>query len=299
MDRPAGLDLVHSFLVVADELNFRRSAERLHLDQSALSRRIQKLEQTVGFRLLERTTHEVMLTAAGRRFYEDNLPLLQRYAESVVTARAISEGRSGTVRVAYMAFAATELMPRAVVRFRQLHPQIEVKLRYIRTQGQKLALANDEVDIGYMIGPFVHTDYHSVRLASDPLYLVAPCNHALMRRAEIRSADLAGLDLILGDMTEWGEFRWRLADLFHSNGMELRVRLEASNTLALIGLVAAGLGVTIYPESLISFLGRNVEVRPIQHPDFHSETVLVWKRTNRSGPIRRFVEVATRLPPRL
>ena len=299
MDNPAGIDLVHSFLVVADELNFRRSAERLHLDQSALTRRIQKLEQTVGFRLLERTTRDVMLTAAGRRFYEDNVPLLMSYAESIATARAISEGRTGTVRVAYMAFAATELMPRAVARFGQLHPQIEVKLRYIRTQGQKLALANNEVDIGYMIGPFVHTEYHAVLLASDPLYLVGPRNHALMRQAGVRLADLAGADLILGDMTEWGEFRWRLADLFHSNGIPLRVRLEASNTLALIGLVAAGLGVTIYPESLIGFLGRNVEVRPIHHPDFRSETVLVWKRTNRSGPTQRFIEIATKLPPRL
>ena len=219
--------------------------------------------------------------------------------DSIATARGISEGRTGTVRVAYMAFAATELMPRTVARFGQLHPQIEVKLRYIRTQGQKLALANDEIDIGYMIGPFVHTEYHAVLLASDPLYLVGPRNHELVRRASVRPADLAGADLILGDMAEWGEFRWRLADLFHTNGIPLRVRLEASNTLALIGLVAAGLGVTIYPESLIGFLGRNVEVRPIQHPDFRSETVLVWKRTNRSGPTRRFIEVATKLAPRL
>jgi DNA-binding transcriptional LysR family regulator len=299
MDSPAGLDLVHSFLVVADELNFRRSAERLHLDQSALTRRIQRLEQAVGFRLLERTTREVMLTAGGRRFYEDNVGLLQRYADSVATARAISEGRAGTVRVAYMAFAATELMPRAVARFAQIHPQIEVKLTYIRTQGQKLALANDEIDVGYMIGPYVHSEYQSVQLSQDQLYLVGPRNHGLMRQAAVRPADLVGADLILGDMVEWGEFRWRLADLLHSNGIPLRVRLEASNTLALIGLVAAGLGVTIYPESLIGFLGRNVEVRPIQHPDFRSETVLVWKRTNRSGPTRRFIDVATKLPTRL
>ena len=299
MERPPGLDLVHSFLVVADELNFRRSAERLHLDQSALTRRIQKLEKAVGFRLLERTTREVMLTPAGRHFYEDNVPLFHSYTESIATARSISEGRTGMVRVAYMAFAATELMPRAVVRFGQLHPEVEVKLRYIRTQGQKLALANDEVDIGYMIGPFAHSEYHVVLLASDPLYLVGPRNHALMRQPNVRPADLAGADLILGDMTEWGEFRWRLADLFHSDGIPLQVRLEASNTLALIGLVAAGLGVTIYPESLIGFLGREVEVRPIQHPDFRSETVLVWKRTNRSGPTRRFIEVATKLSPRL
>lgn len=53
---------------------------------------------------------------------------------------------------------------------------------------------------------------------------------------------------------------------------------------------------TIYPESLVGFFGQNVESRAIQHPDFRSETVLVWKRTNRSGPTRSFVEVATKLP---
>ncbi|MGH1575032.1 LysR family transcriptional regulator [Methylobacterium sp. P31] len=298
MKNPAGLDLLHSFLVVADELNFRRSAERLNLDQSALTRRIQKLEQSVGFRLLERTTREVMLTAAGRRFYEANIPLLQSYAESIETARAISEGRTGTVRVAYMAFAATELMPCAVARFGRLHPQLELKLRYIRTQGQKLALATDEIDVGYMIGPFDHSDYHAIRLAQDPLYLVAPRNHNLVRRESIRPIDLKDADFILGDMSEWGEYRWRLADLFQSNGITLRIRLEASNTLAIIGLVAAGLGVTIYPASLIGQLGPNVEVRPIEHPDFYSETVLVWKRINRSGPTQCFVEVATKISPR-
>ena len=295
MKNPAGLDLLHSFLVVADELNFRRSAERLNLDQSALTRRIQKLEQCVGFRLLERTTREVTLTAAGKRFHEANVPLLQRYAESIETARGISEGRTGMVRVAYMAFAATELMPCAVACFGRLHPQLELKLRYIRTQGQKLALATDEIDVGYMIGPFDHSDYHAVRLASDPLYLVAPRGHELMRRENLRPIDLKDADLILGDMSEWGEYRWRLADLFQSNGVAPRIRLEASNTLALIGLVAAGLGVTIYPESLIGQLGPNVEVRRIEHPDFHSETVLAWKRINRSGPTQRFIEVATSL----
>ncbi|MBB5224060.1 DNA-binding transcriptional LysR family regulator [Amaricoccus macauensis] len=296
MEIPAGLDLVYSFLVVADELNFRRSAERLHVDQSALSRRIQKLEQTLGFRLLERTTREVSLTAAGRRFYKDNLALLNGYADSISAARGIAEGHTGTVRVGYMAFAATELVPRTVARFGKLHPHVDVKLRYIRTQGQKLALANDEIDIGYMIGPFVHSEYNAVRLASDPLYLVGPLNHPLLRLPSVRPSDLADADMILGDMEEWGEYRWRLSELFNGVGVALRVRLEASNTLALIGLVAAGLGVTIYPENLLAFLGRNVEARPIQHSDFRIETVLVWKRTNRSGPTQRFVEVATRLP---
>jgi LysR family transcriptional regulator, benzoate and cis,cis-muconate-responsive activator of ben and cat genes len=298
MNAPPGLDSVHSFLILAEELNFRRSAERLNLDQSALTRRIQKLEHSLGFKLLERTTREVSLTQAGQSFYRDNAHLLSRYQDSVASARRIAEGKSGLLRVAYMAFAATELMPSAVARFRQLHPHIEMELRYIATQGQKLALANDEIDLGYLIGPFDHSDYHSLTLSVEPLYVATPHNHALLHKATVVPGDLAAQDIILGDMREWGEYRWRLNDMFASEGIALQVKVQASNTLALIGLVAAGLGITILPESVIGFLGRNVEVRPIHHPGFRSRTVLVWKRANRSQQVRDFVDVAKRLPAR-
>ena len=191
-----------------------------------------------------------------------------------------------------MAFAATELMPAAVARFRQAHPEVDLKIRYIRTQGQKIALANDEIDLGYMIGPFDHSDYHSLTLSLEPLYVVTPRNHALLRLPVVTPADLASQDIILGDTHEWEEYRWRLANLFSAEGISLNITIEASNTLALLGLVAAGLGVTVYPESLIGFLGRSVEVRPIIHPQFRISTVLAWKRSNRSRQVREFVEVA-------
>lgn len=292
MSDHSGIENVHSFVTLAQELSFRRAAERLHLDQSALSRRIQKLEVTLGFRLLERTTREVRLTQAGRSFYNDNADLLRGYASSIQLARRIAEGKLGALNVGYMAFAATELMPAAVARFRQAHPEVDLKIRYIRTQGQKIALANDEIDLGYMIGPFDHSDYHSLTLSLEPLYVVTPRNHALLRLPVVTPADLASQDIILGDTHEWEEYRWRLANLFSAEGISLNITIEASNTLALLGLVAAGLGVTLYPESLIGFLGRSVEVRPIIHPQFRISTILVWKRSNRSRQVREFVEVA-------
>ena len=289
---PLGIETVHSFITLAEELNFRRTAQRLNLDQSALSRRIQKLESTLGFRLLERTTRDVALTKAGRSFYEDNAYLLRRYEASVDAARRIAEGKTGSLALGYMAFAATELMPAAVARFRQRHPHVDLNIRYIRTQGQKIALANDEIDLGYMIGPFDHSDYHTLQLAAEPLYVVTPRIHALLRLPVVTPLDLAGAEMVLGDMQEWDEYRWRLNGLFSAEGISLNVTLEASNTLAIIGLVAAGLGVTIYPESLIGFMGRNVEARPIMHPLFRNRTVLVWKRSNRSRQVRDFVEAA-------
>ena len=290
-----GLENVQTFLALAQELNFRRTAERLNLDQSALSRRIQKLEQSLGFRLLDRTTREVSLTQAGQQFYRDNAELLHSYDAAIQTARRVAEGKSGLLRVAYMAFAATELMPQAMLRFRKAHPYIDVRLEYIHTQGQKIALANGNVDIGYMIGPFDHPDFTSLQLSSEPLYVVTPRSHPLLLRPKIMPSDLADQAIILGNMREWEEYRWRLNDMFSGEGIALNVTLEASNTLALNGLVAAGLGVTIYPESLIGFLGRNVEVRQIMAPSFRSRTVLVWKRSNKSPQVQAFVQVAKQI----
>lgn len=291
------LSLLQSFVTVAQELNFRRSAERLALDQSALSRRIQRLETSLGYPLLERTTREVMLTQAGQTFYDSAARILEEYAQSVSEARNVAEGRVGRVRVAYMAFAATELMPQAVARFEARNPEIALELGYMRTQGQKIAIANDEIDVGFMIGPYDNSECHSVLLASEPLYVVTPRGHSLLRKSRIEAEDIANVDLILGDMAQWGEFRYRLNDLFNQCGIALTPKLEASNTLALIGLVAAGLGVTIYPESLIGFLGRSVEVRPIVNSDFRSRTVLVWKRNNRSRAVLNFIKVAKRRGP--
>lgn len=295
MDAIAGIDLVHSFLTVAEQLNFRRSAERLNLDQSALTRRIQKLEAHLGFRLLDRSTREVMLTPAGRSFYQDNAHLMDRFRDTVETARRVAEGKSGFLRVAYMAFAATELMPRSVARFRASHPHIDIQLQYIRTQGQKLALANDEIDLGFMIGPFDHPDYDAAPLSSETLYVVTPLGHPLLGKPSVAPQDIRDLPLVLGDEREWAEYRWRLNNMFVAEGIALRPALEASNTLALIGLVAAGLGVTVYPESLIGYLGHNVAVRPITHPDFRTQTILVWRRGNKSPLLKKFVEAARNL----
>lgn len=292
MSFPAGIDLVQSFLVLAEQLNFRRSAERLNLDQSALTRRIQKLEHSLGFKLLDRSTREVVLTPAGQSFYRENAHLLARYQSAIDNARRIAEGKAGVLRVAYMAFAATELMPRAVSRFRQDNPHVDVQLQYIRTQGQKVVLANDEIDLGFMIGPFEHPDFQSTLLSSELLYAVTPLGHPLLQKSTLQPADVQGFPLILGDFREWAEFRWRLDDMFNAEGVEMKPTLEASNTLALIGLVAAGLGITVYPESLIGYLGRNVAVRPFVNPAFRSRTILVWRRGNRSALTKAFVDAA-------
>ncbi len=292
MARGSGIENIHSFLVLAEDLNYRQAAARLHLDQSALTRRIQKLETTLGFRLLERTTREVTLTQAGQSFYRDNLQVLRQYDESVIASRRIAEGKAGILRVSYMAFAATGLMPQAVAQFRADHPHVDLSLRYLGTQRQKIALANGETDLGFLVGPFDHVDFHCRTLVTEPLYLVAPKEHALLGHAQLIPARLGDYPVILGDISEWDQYRWHLNQLFSAEGLALDYALEASNTLAILGLVEAGLGVTVLPASLIRALPQGLVARPFESRGFVSETVLAWRRSNRSPQLRDFVKIA-------
>lgn len=294
MSNLEGLDLIRSFFIVAEELNFRRSAERLHLDQSALTRRIQKLEQAVGFSLFERTTREVVLTPAGRAYYNDNKRLLGDYDRSVEAARSISTGHSGILTIAYMTFAAVDLMPRAVAAYRRLRPHMALRLRYVRTQGQKILLANGEIDVGFLLGPLVHSDFESRLLTSDRLCVVAHCDHPLLQQTSIRPEDLDGHPVVLGDTSEWEFYRWRLDDLFGQKGVVLQVEFQASTSVAIFGLVRAGLGVTILPECLIPALHSDLQAREISQSGFVIETCLAWRRDSNLKAVRDFVDIAAK-----
>lgn len=282
-------EALQSFMAVAEEFNFRRAAERLHVDQSALSRRIQKLEAQLGFALFSRSTREVRLTEAGRVFYEENLATLARLRETVANARRVAEGKTGHLRIGYMSFAAIEVMPRAVRAFRALHPDISVQITYFRTQGQKLALARDEIDVGFMIGPFVHQDFATLKVSEERLIAVLPITHWLVTRPHLFLRDLAECEVILGDFVQWDFYRSVIADLFSAQGLSLRPALEASSTLGILGLVAAGLGVSLYPEGLRRFQPRHVAMKDINDCDRQIETILAWRKDHTNPALARFI----------
>ena len=183
-------------------------------------------------------------------------------------------------------------MPLAVSRFQREHPDIDITLRYIGTQRQKVAIAHNEIDVGYLIGPLDHSDFGSCLVKSEPLYVVMPHNHPLSRKFKITPEDICQHELILGDLTEWEFYRWRLTEMFASYGLRFKIKHEASNALALSGLVAAGLGITVCPESLARTLDGPVTIQNVAHDAFKIDTVLVWSRLNRTKILRDFIKTA-------
>jgi DNA-binding transcriptional LysR family regulator len=286
---------IEAFNLVATELSFRRAAERLSMDQSALSRRIKQLEDNLGYQLIRRTTREVALTAAGEIFHERTRLLGPQIDAAVHAARIAAEGKRGQLRIAYMSFAAIEWMPRVVREFSQRYPDIDLDLRYIRTQGQKIELARNNIDLGFMLGPLQHPQYEVLQLSSDPLVAVLPIDHRLSTRPELALADLARYPMVLGSITEWDSFRQFVLDAFAQAGHQVQIKYEASNAMGILGLVSEGLGVSVYAQAIARFQPRTIMTKPISDCAARVQTMLVWNRAYKNPALMNFVAVAREL----
>ncbi len=290
MHRLPDINQIAAFIAVAEELSFKRAAARLAIDASALSRRIRDLEARLGFQLFFRTTQVVELTEAGRRFYDGNQHLIGALRETIASAARVARGSVGHLRVAYMTFAGLDLMPRAVTRYRKMHPDVSLSLSYLPTQDQKVALSRNEIDVGLMLGPFQHSEFEVETLMVDSLFLAMPVDHKFASMRSIAPERLEGQPIVLGTDRHWDFYRSRIEQALGPHAIALNIELEASNMLGMLGLVKAGAGLTIVPESMTGYCPGGVVMRPIAGCEAAIETIAAWPKPA-EAKLRDFVSI--------
>ncbi|GGF51129.1 LysR family transcriptional regulator [Marmoricola endophyticus] len=201
------LPLVRTFLVLADELNFRRAAERLFIAQPALSQRIARLEEKVGMRLFDRTTRRVELTFQGRELVPTAMALVSAQENFASRASALSSGRTDELRVAYTVSTGYDVVPGLVSRFRHHNPDVEVLAR--ETWGRDvvagLRTRAFDVAIGRVFDP--PDDMEAIVLRHEGLVATLGEDHPLAGRTSLRLADLDGEQIMF-----WPR---ELAPLYH------------------------------------------------------------------------------------
>jgi DNA-binding transcriptional LysR family regulator len=284
------IEAIQSFRLVAEELNFRRAADRLGIDHSALSRRIRDLERRLGFPLLDRTTREVRVTEAGKVFLEENRALLRSLQRSVDNARLVADGMAGRINIGYMSFAAAKILPEAIVSFKAIRPETRFELVYLRSHAQKEALARGDIDVGFMIGPWKNDFFESVAISRERLCVYFRAGHPEFEAGPIRIASLSAAPLVLGSLEEWEAYRWTLDELFLRHGVMPNVALEASSISGMLGLVQAGLGYSIFPECVAAQCPPDIRHQVIDDSEVHIETIGV--APHKPAPIvREFMAV--------
>ena len=280
------------FVAVAEELNFSRAAERLHVSQPPLSQQIKQLEEEVEVQLFDRTKRWVRLTSAGRLFLEHARQVLAQVDSAVLAARRTMQGECDRLSVACTPWADLMAVPHILRRFSEVHRQIQIEVQTLNSVLQVRAVKGRTVDVGFMLSPPAEQGLHIERLVRFPLVIALPANHRLATRAQLSPRDLAGesyVTLAADVAPMYGEI---VTKYWEQAGVRMEDRLKADQPHAVIDLVAAGAGFALAPSSVQEYEKKRIVCRRLHPAPPELEVSLGWARGVESPAINSLLEVA-------
>lgn len=283
------------FVVLADELHFRRAAERLNITQAPLSVAIQNLERELGGQLFHRTQRRVALTDVGQAFREHALGLLGRLDRSLEDIREMVSGQSGQLRVGFTgASALLPFFPRMICDFRTRYPKVQITLRDIASAGQVAALRNREIDVGIMRSHATHqpSDLSFTKLLRDPLVVAMRADSPLARGATLSVAELRDQPLIFYPSQSGVGLYDHLVRLCARHGFAPTVVQEAQEPTTIVGLAATGLGIAVVPSEMQCIAVPNLVFRPLADEEAMTDLLLAVRAGEGSQIIARFRHIA-------
>lgn len=234
-----------AFRAVAELANFRKAAEAVHISQPAFSRRIDKLEQALGVRLLERTTRRVSLTVVGRDFARKVEALLDDLDETLLGLRGVATSRMGEVSVACVPSTVYYFLSQVIHRYRERYPKLRVKVFDASANEVLASVARGESDFGLNFMGSSEPDIDFRPLLEERFVAACRRDHPLAKQRQASWSDLAQHDFIAVSKSSGNRLLLDQA-LAHVANRPQPV-YEAQHVTTLLGLVEAGLGVAAVP----------------------------------------------------
>jgi DNA-binding transcriptional LysR family regulator len=283
------------FVAVAEENHFGRAAARLHMTQPPLSQTIQALEASLGTPLFLRTKRSVALTAAGLALLPEARRILQQAGALPDLARRAASGESGLLSLSFVSTADYSVLPPLLREFRERYPQAQIDLREATTDVQIEDLMQGRIDAGLLIPPLhdkakAELDYLTV--LSEPLVLAAPEGvKALRGKTSVMLKTVADLPLIIFPRRIAPAFHDAILGCFRDAGLTPRIGQEAIQMQTIVGLVSAGMGIALVPQSVSNLKRPGVEYKPLSGKAVPVETGLAWRRDNTAPVLHTFLEL--------
>jgi len=279
------LRLLRTFMVVAEELHYRRAADRLNATQSAVSLQIQELERRLGVTLFARDRRKVTLTTAGELVYSEGEQLLSKADLLARNASAAQEGRFGLVTVGTIGAVTLEVLPRFIEKARSIEPALEFRFREMGGREQLEALKRGDIDFGFVRSEARVTGLAFKTVHVEPVVCLVPSNHRLAQRSEISISELEGEPVVnlARDHDPAGHDLY--VSMYRSAGFEPRVVQEASQLPTILFAVAMLGCVSIGPASWRVLRRDGVKLLPIAHPAPTISTRLVWNPSHNKSTV--------------
>jgi DNA-binding transcriptional LysR family regulator len=280
------------FVAVAEELNFSRAAERLHMAQPPLSAAIRQLEQELGTELLLRTTREVRLTEAGSEFLDGARRTLAELDRARSDAQRAAAGETGQLRVGFSWSARFEALPAIGRSFRLSHPDVSLLTEEMWNARMAPALRSGAIDLAVSLCPEIAGECSYVPIRSEPVIALLSNSHPLAGRQEIQLRELAAEGFLLFPR----ELAPRLYDFMigvcRRAGFEPIVRGASFHSGWELQILADVDVVALAPGCVRSDLPEGIAAAVIADPPERLETAIMWRRDDPAPANRAFREVA-------
>ncbi|HCY64518.1 MAG TPA: LysR family transcriptional regulator [Oxalobacteraceae bacterium] len=277
------------FVAVAEERNFSRAAERLHIAQPPLSRQIQQLEDLLQVELLRRTTRSLELTEAGRFFYGHAVQLLAQCTDVISMTRRIGK-IDRKFAIGFVGSTLYGLLPEVTRRFKAAHPDMEVTLHEMITVEQIQALKDGVIDVG--IGRIRREDPNIRRivLREEPLIVALPMDHPLAAvERDLQLREIANETLLVFPKAPRPSLADQVLSVFRDRGLEPVNVVEVKELQVALGLVAAGMGVTIIPKSVLGLKRSDVCYKSLDDLNLGSPIIMSIRAQDHSEDIQSFL----------
>jgi len=286
------------FLTVAEELHFGRAALRLHLAQPPLTRQISALETELGFRLFDRTSRTVTLTAQGRYFLPYARSVLEQVDLAEVIARKLSVGSAGQLSLGYASSVAlSDIFSQAIQAFAQRFPAVQLTLVEGASGSQWSQIVDGRIDIGLsrLTPPSGQSEVQALSLGDEPLVAALSSDDPLACLEQVSLAQLSAQPLILFPADYGSGLNEAIEQLYQRNGLPLTPGPAGRQITSIIALVAAGQGVALVPQCTRTLAKKGVVYRPLTDPEATAQLLMLTRKQGRSQLVEAFMAVIDEL----
>jgi len=287
------IDLRHIkyFQAVAEELHFKRAADKLFISQPGLSRQIQFMEKELGVKLFERHNRKVECTAAGKFLFENSTKWSSTFHEVLQRTNEIGKGFTDTLRLGYVGSAMQSVIPQLLRNFQLHRPAVKFTLNELDNSSQIVQLMNDKIDLGFVRLNKVPSAVEIKTVLKEHFCLVVPSNFHLTKDKLLSMTSLKEESFILFEKDYSPTYFEEVMSLFIDSGFSPIISHSSVNALTIFKMVENGFGLAVVPQSLKNNFNMNIKFIELDHFPQRTNLKIVWKKNSTNSLVQSVLDV--------
>ncbi|MGK0254739.1 MAG: DNA-binding transcriptional LysR family regulator [Mariniflexile sp.] len=279
------------FLAVAEDLHFRKAAERLYISQPGLSRQIKQMEEDLGVILFERNNRKVNLTNVGQFLKSEITRNLKNLDQIINHAKLLQEGKDGNLTLGYVGSAMQKIIPELLVKFKNEHPNILFNLKEMDNQRQIESLFSHDIDIGFIRLKTVPIGLNIKSVLKETFCIVLPNDHPIDSTNFKSLSQFKDESFILFEPKFSPSYYEKVMQIFEDSGFMPLVSHNTIHASSIFKLIESNFGISIVPKSLQLQYYKNVKFIELDKIPQRTTLSAVWDKNNTNPALENLLKL--------